>query len=465
MGKERASSQYISWRHKLRLVLIVLPPMLGTMGLNIWRPPNIYDTFTGCHDCLNAIAMGADHVGWAIQVSSYADNPGRSILHYHDDRWQWEPIPDSIVALSANATGGAWAVGQSGIIWRFDGTHWRIVIPTNQSNQIYTSQIPLNLLFFASISVDANGDGWILGSSVYQVRAGVVIPTADYHDNFTVVRTIDAREAWAVGDGVYHAIDGVWTKAKATSVLLLSLDLIGPDEGWAVGRNGAIYHDVGGAWSVVTSPTTADLTWVGMVGPNDGYAIGIDTSVVGKTDTGVLLHYDGTAWTIDHHVQSTKFESLGTTPNGDVWLSADNGMLWRRHNMQWTSWHVPIQPDPYPAVRQAQLALFLWGGIGCCIVFFNPAFTLPGEQRYYWLWRLVMALFLSVIIVALFVLIGPYASQAGLTEPYVAATPIMLIGAISLSLVSVLMVINAVHESKETWEMYRLARRKRGDRS
>ena len=62
---------------------------------------------------------------------------------------------------------------------------------------------------------------------------------------------------------------------------------------FAVGEGGAIWSRAGGSWASVPSPVTTDLNDVGGASPTRIYACG-----AGAGGDGVLLGYDGAAWTL-----------------------------------------------------------------------------------------------------------------------------------------------------------------------
>jgi hypothetical protein len=64
---------------------------------------------------------------------------------------------------------------------------------------------------------------------------------------------------------------------------------------WAVGETGLIMHFAGSDWSVVASPTTANLYGVWAAASDDVWAVG--GSPIGPGPNDVLLHFDGAAWT------------------------------------------------------------------------------------------------------------------------------------------------------------------------
>lgn len=63
--------------------------------------------------------------------------------------------------------------------------------------------------------------------------------------------------------------------------------MISASEGWAIGSNGLIVHDLNGTWTQVTSPTGQTLRSIAMVSPTEGWAVG---------DQGTILHYSNSAW-------------------------------------------------------------------------------------------------------------------------------------------------------------------------
>ena len=63
--------------------------------------------------------------------------------------------------------------------------------------------------------------------------------------------------------------------------------LSGPNDGWAVGYDGAILRLSGGTWSVVQGPTAQHLWSVTLSGPNDGWALG---------DNGAILRLSEGTW-------------------------------------------------------------------------------------------------------------------------------------------------------------------------
>ena len=123
-----------------------------------------------------------------------------------------------------------------------------------------------------SFAFASSGDGWAVG----------MLPNTDQHRPSEV-------------DGLimqYH--NGVWqeqTRVKSPNgqayFSLTSVAMASASEGWAVGQEGVIMHEVNGVWKQAQSPTSEDLSSVAFVSASEGWAIG---------NHGVILHEQHSAW-------------------------------------------------------------------------------------------------------------------------------------------------------------------------
>ncbi len=142
---------------------------------------------------------------------------------------------------------------------------------------------------------------------------------------------------WARGDTNYAWQNGMKSYADSRgNTYVNSLQMLSPNEGWAVGyaynrsnnpsslfsfnfggQFGSVLHYTGGHWQPVTIPDVPELSRVDMVSPEEGWAVG-----AGAT----MLHFSGGNWT-----KVTTFNGLSNT-NGvsfnDVYiLSAADGWV------------------------------------------------------------------------------------------------------------------------------------------
>jgi hypothetical protein len=154
---------------------------------------------TGIPEALTAVWTGPLDEGWAV---------GQDGVMFHRNDLGWSAFTPSPATTTLNAVYGyyanvVWAVGAGGKAFRFDGSSW-----TDHSPPI-TSEL--------------------LG--VWVSRAGV---------------------AWVVGAGGASARfdpeSATWTNIPGASVDLVAISGSNPDEVWAGGAAGSVFHYEHGAW-------------------------------------------------------------------------------------------------------------------------------------------------------------------------------------------------------------------------
>jgi len=207
-------------------------------------------------------------VGWRAQASGTTNHlyglartpPGGTIvvvgaagtiLHYTGTDWLAQGSGTSKTLYGVGKVPMAaenLAVGAGGTILHFDGANWS---PQTSS----TTNDLFGLLVLSGVDV------YVLGA------AGTLL-----HYNGTAWSPIPL-----VGVSVaLRAIDAAFTPAGAATDFFL------------VGDGGTIMHSTNGStWVQQTSGTTANLAGVGVVAPDDVFAVGAG---------GIILHYNGSAW-------------------------------------------------------------------------------------------------------------------------------------------------------------------------
>jgi hypothetical protein len=266
-------------------------------------------------------------LAWAVGNTAQGTNPPQQVIEqWNGTKWSIFPgpkfPPDSqaiLQAITSTSANDIWAVGNFGINERgfelfehFNGTAWtaKVVPQTN-------GQEPL------SVSADAPNDAWAVGQ-----QGGDPIKTFATHwngENWTGAKTP------SVGTGNGHL----------NAVLALA-----PNNVWAVGLSTPtgeqqsatltlIEHFDGTSWSVVPSPNVgpnSDFQSNQLLGltansPDDIWAFGSFLSTDGLQTLTLVLHWDGTSWTIVSSPDPTKGKSLddllfaGVVPSpGNVWI-------------------------------------------------------------------------------------------------------------------------------------------------
>jgi hypothetical protein len=205
----------------------------------------------------------------------------------------------------------AWAVGENGVILRWDGVNWAVLATTGTR--------------LRAVSMDSYANGWSVGDltgGAAQIRRWnpdgtpawdtVAYPGIPSDQRLNSVHVLSANEAWAVGNdragggnntmvlrfnGANWVYSDPGIDRDLNGVYMLDTNNDGvADDGWAVGDNGVILRWNGAAWNVSVAPnvlTGNNLLAVTCATPSDCWAVGVG---------GVIAHWNGVAWAL--HPQS-----------------------------------------------------------------------------------------------------------------------------------------------------------------
>lgn len=191
---------------------------------------------------------------------------GLFALDYFDD--------DRLMAVGGRLTLNDWAT----IIHFNDSQYWTTVIEKKQ---------PFSLL---DISLRRDGSGWAVGDGVaLAIAAGGSVPNEpqpiEIEATLTAVEMVGPEEAWAVGTAGALALyqDGEWRLLELgwDDIDFYDLAMTDEGEGWAVGTHGTIIHFDKEHWqlyrqqhplSALLRPIT--LTAIDMISSEEGWAVG-----------------------------------------------------------------------------------------------------------------------------------------------------------------------------------------------
>jgi hypothetical protein len=277
------------------------------------------------------LGVGASFSGVSASSATDAWAVGFSVLGHHEDstlleHWNGKAWSvDSAAAVTGYAAGlssvvdlspgNAWAVGRSAgtLLEHWNGTTW--------------SQVALPDTAFTpgpgqSLSATSASDIWLVGTSVnlatdttfaealhYNGTSWSVVPMAQPGTNTPAIQAVTAispTDAWAVGEDI-----------GATS---------------ALGGSTLIEHWDGQKWSIVPSPTPgADpfLAGVAARGPDDVYAVGSNLpSINGGADEGLILRWNGSAWSVDADTANESLYGAGTVAGaGNEWAVGSGPLI------------------------------------------------------------------------------------------------------------------------------------------
>jgi photosystem II stability/assembly factor-like uncharacterized protein len=191
---------------------------------------------------------------------------------------------NDIKTLAAN---DAWAVGDEGLLLRWNGTEWATV----------TSPTTYDLY---AVDFVTPSDGWAVGGEW-------INPTECYK-------------------AVYLHWDGsTWTSYSPVMIsdLLYDIDMISSTYGIAVGHNNVQSAWNGNAWSAIGTTPMMHYQAVYLLTANDGWAVGWD-----YTDSNIQ-HWDGSVWAEVACPTTAGLYDLHMLTTTQGWAVGDTGTILR----------------------------------------------------------------------------------------------------------------------------------------
>lgn len=210
---------------------------------------------------LNAIDMVSPNNGWAV-------GQGGTILHYDGTNWtrQQSPTQEHLYGIDMVSAQEGWATGESGTLLHYHSGQWEM-IPVETDSALYDVMM---------LSAD---EGWAVGKSgtVLHYRLNVWSPVCvvdcsyDQSQNLNVydlfgIAMASPRDGWIIhSQGLWsyerevwsptEAGESIWEAGNYNAMVLNSIIMVSPDEGWAVGylhtteSEIALFHYTNGKWT------------------------------------------------------------------------------------------------------------------------------------------------------------------------------------------------------------------------
>ncbi len=316
---------------------------------------------------LGGVAALSSGNAWAVgQTSSDStDNDKPVLAHWNGTAWRTVSSPALPSRGSLNAVaafpGGAWAVGEAGVLVHGGVPRLLIVRLTGTTARRVPTPAPADGQLFGVAATSAanawavggsngplilhwNGTAWKRAPLARSLQSGV----------FTAVAATSRTNAWAVtasqGAGrprIVHWNGRRWSQVASpdigTSYRLWGVAATSAKNAWAVGSTGSeqavILHWDGLRWKRVPSPNPADLLLaVSASSADNAWAVGV--TFAGRT---LALHWNGHSWkqvaTPDagHSLDGVCF----IPPSGHAWAVGNSAPPVETLILHWngTAWH------------------------------------------------------------------------------------------------------------------------------
>jgi hypothetical protein len=306
---------------------------------------------------------------------------GDSTMHYNGAKWTAFAAPLINGELTADLQGvvdisstEAWAVGNvtlganpGQIIEKWDGTKWSLfpnptLLPNSQGDLFAMTSTSATDIWAVGNLVQTFSNGGSTSYNLFEHWNGkswtpTFINDTGGFEGLTGVSADATNDAWAVGNNGGSTLAIHWNGTNWAAVAtpenlgegpnqLNAVVALAPDNAWAVGYSTPglagqsatltlILHWDGTTWSIVPSPNvgpnTNRLLGITANSADDIYAFGSNFTADGSgNQMTLLLHWDGTGWTIVPSPNPTKGNFLndllfaGVVPSpGNVWIFGD----------------------------------------------------------------------------------------------------------------------------------------------
>jgi hypothetical protein len=282
---------------------------------------------------------------WAVgRQFGASGQPAPPPVAYHWDGSAWSLVSTpaltaaaSLVAVSASSATDAWAVGWTGgythraLSEHWNGSAWSIVPGPGSSAKFFALRGVADLSPSSAYAVGTDpGVAYHWDGTAWRT---VTLPDASFVASS--ITAVSATDIWLTGSTSAGAtaeamnFNGTgWTvvpmqQPTANTAVLNGVTAVAANDIWAVGEvrspsGGAVgtltEHWNGSAWSIVPSPTPAGtfpvLNAVAARGSGDVYAVGYAQPGGSGVTQGLILRWNGTAWSQDTDPTGSTFSVL-----------------------------------------------------------------------------------------------------------------------------------------------------------
>ena len=248
--------------------------------------------------------------------------------------WSYYRTPEiggrSIHDVHGNSRDNAWAVGQDGVIFYYDGLEWVSFEDTPTNDNI------------RALSVYNDGKGWAVGDYGLALSLNItswrVSPSPTGEDLFDVAMGSGGYDdAWAVGNGgvIIHYDGNSWKQVdhNLTNSDLRGIDISSADEIVVVGNEGVILQKSGptSGWTLATSPVSSKLNSVNISSAGT-FACG---------DSGVILKKENNGWVIVNQNNNEVLRTMDINAEGVGFIAGTDDAFYEMYDTSWIPGTLP----------------------------------------------------------------------------------------------------------------------------
>jgi len=262
-----------------------------------------------------------------------------------------------LIAVDGVNENSAWAVGVAGTILHWDGLDW------SQQTSPITDELH-------SVGMVSDADGWIGSCNGFLRWDGNNWKQADNplpQICIVDINMLTANNGWAISNRTVFHWDGLtWSVAQdLDTIYVFSMSFTAPNDGWAVGDG--IWHYDGSSWFRVSSPSPM-LRSIAMKSSTEGWAVDFnwqtlkwdgqhwqsllahsyqysrqssdislapDGTLLGVGFDGTILQWAGTNWDTKSMAPEGAFYAIDIASPNLGWAVGELGYMWRWDGTAW----------------------------------------------------------------------------------------------------------------------------------
>jgi hypothetical protein len=253
----------------------------------------------------------------------------------HWDGKSWTGIQhvavDDLHGVWGSTSDDVWAVGDTGVAIRWNGSTWTQYAGTTNLNAVW-----------GTTGSDVWGVGYNSEIKHWDGTSWGLDPSCQAPAPFPPYGCPGSGGPWTLFD--------VWGTSAS--------DI------WAVG-GGVLAHRDATKWTVIENNYYFSLMSVWGTASNDVWAVGwyLDESVSPYVGHSLVRHYDGTTWTKIPVNTSAVLRGVGGTSASDVWISGDGGLLYHWDGASLKQWDSGTINDLL-AIRSTSTGMYVSGTVG-----------------------------------------------------------------------------------------------------
>jgi len=208
----------------------------------------------------------------------------------------------TLFAVDALNENFAFAVGDNGVIFYYNGSEW------TQETSPTTSDIN-------DVEIISQTDIWAVGSDIYHYD-GINWSVAYESSTCYSIDVVSANDIYVGSSSgkIYHYDGSAWSSTTINASRIIDLQMDATDSGWAIDYNGKIFYYNGFGWSLQENASNSLITSFTVFNSSD---IWVSSTYY---NTNCLSHWNGSDWSILLNGYEDEMNDIYALSSSSIWV-------------------------------------------------------------------------------------------------------------------------------------------------